>query len=167
MGNDLGRSEPLSPEQECSGAPDLPTLPPLRGGEGGREDRGTGGTRPTAHSQRPDVTDRAALLGSLLADPSKATGVPHEEATALLMQLGAVQTALLARLQATPMTTTSTEKRAEADRLLTVAQAAEVLNVPVGWLYRRSSKLSFARKLGGHLRFSERGVRAYAAKPRT
>ena len=95
MGNDLGRSEPLSPEQECSGAPDLPTLPPLRGGEGGREDRGTGGTRPTAHSQRPDVTDRAALLGSLLADPSKATGVPHEEATALLMQLGAVQTALL------------------------------------------------------------------------
>lgn len=48
------------------------------------------------------------------------------------------------------------------DRLLTVNEAAALLGTSTDWLYRRSSTLPFARKLGPRtLRFSERGLRRY------
>ena len=115
----------------------------------------------------PDPLPIDAALAALLADPARAGDLPPERAVTLLLQLTALQAALAARLQAMPMSVIPAEKRAEADRLLTVAQAAEVLSVKAGWLYRRSGKLPFARKLGGNLRFSERGLRTWAANQGT
>ena len=52
-----------------------------------------------------------------------------------------------------------------ADRMLTVQEAAAVLEVRPRWLYDRAGKLPFARKLGGRtLRFSEAGLRRWLAR---
>jgi excisionase family DNA binding protein len=50
------------------------------------------------------------------------------------------------------------------ERLLTVREAAEVLNVSLDWLYRNSKKLPFSKKLGPKmLRFSYQGLQKYLA----
>ena len=55
----------------------------------------------------------------------------------------------------------------EADRLLDVHQAAELLGVTPRWLYRRAKTLPFAKRLSrGVLRFSESGLRDYMAAGR-
>ena len=55
----------------------------------------------------------------------------------------------------------------EPDRLLTVEESAELLNVKPGWLYRNAGRLPFTRKLSPKmLRFSERGLRRYLATQR-
>jgi predicted DNA-binding transcriptional regulator AlpA len=56
------------------------------------------------------------------------------------------------------------EKAPETDRLLDVHEAAVMLCVKPRWLYRRSAKLPFAKRLSpGVLRFSEAGIRAFMA----
>jgi len=47
------------------------------------------------------------------------------------------------------------------DRLLTVAQVCEVLNVNEEWLYHNVKRLPFVRKVGGMLRFSNNGLQRY------
>jgi predicted DNA-binding transcriptional regulator AlpA len=55
----------------------------------------------------------------------------------------------------------------EADRLLDVHDAADLLGVKPRWLYRRAKSLPFAKRLSpGVLRFSEAGLRAYMAAGR-
>lgn len=53
---------------------------------------------------------------------------------------------------------------ATADELLTAEQAAERLGVSVDWLYRRTGRLPFARKLSRRVvRYSAAGLAAYLA----
>ncbi len=47
------------------------------------------------------------------------------------------------------------------DRLLTVEQVCETLNVNEEWLYHNVKKLPFVRKVGGMLRFSSNGLQRY------
>jgi predicted DNA-binding transcriptional regulator AlpA len=47
------------------------------------------------------------------------------------------------------------------DRLLTIEQVCEVLNVSEEWLYHHARKLLFVRKVGGMLRFSNNGLQRY------
>jgi excisionase family DNA binding protein len=47
------------------------------------------------------------------------------------------------------------------DRLLTVEQACEVLQVSEEWLYHHAKRLAFVRKVGGMLRFSSNGLQRY------
>jgi excisionase family DNA binding protein len=112
------------------------------------------------------LSDRAALLAALFADPSRAAQIAREEAAGLLVQLAALQATLAARLQVNPVAAEQASERVNSDRLLTVEEAAQALNMPVSWLYRRSKELPFARKFGGTLRFSERGLRAWSDKQR-
>ena len=106
-------------------------------------------------------------LADLLADPTRAQDLAPERAAALLAQLAALQAALAARLQVMPVAVAHAEERADTDRLLTVQQAAEALNVTVGWMYRHAPKLPFTRKLSRRLlRFSGHGLRAWADKQR-
>jgi predicted DNA-binding transcriptional regulator AlpA len=52
----------------------------------------------------------------------------------------------------------------EEDRLLNAEEAAKLLSVSEDWLYRRSKKLPFTRKLGPKmLRFSSAGIQKYLA----
>ena len=54
------------------------------------------------------------------------------------------------------------KNRQEADHLLTVREAATVLNVSQDWLYRNHRKLPFSRKLGPKMvRFSYHGLLRY------
>ena len=51
-----------------------------------------------------------------------------------------------------------------ADKLLTLEEAAEILGMSVKWLYRNAQKLPFTRKLGRKtLRFSHNGIQKYLA----
>ena len=47
------------------------------------------------------------------------------------------------------------------DRLLSVEQVAEILNVTPEWIYHNTKKLPFTRKVGGMLRFSSNGLQRY------
>ena len=47
------------------------------------------------------------------------------------------------------------------DRLLTVQQVKDILNVSEEWIYHNTRKLSFVRKVGGQLRFSANGLQRY------
>jgi predicted DNA-binding transcriptional regulator AlpA len=47
------------------------------------------------------------------------------------------------------------------DRLLTVAEVCEILNVNAEWLYHNARKFPFVRKIGGMLRFSSNGLQRY------
>jgi excisionase family DNA binding protein len=47
------------------------------------------------------------------------------------------------------------------DRLLTAAEAAELLACSPDYLYRRVNKLPFVRRIGHMVRFSERGINNY------
>jgi excisionase family DNA binding protein len=60
--------------------------------------------------------------------------------------------------------------RASRDELLTVAEIAQLLKVPVSWVYERTRLRGAARmphfKLGKYLRFSEREVWAWLERTR-
>lgn len=106
-----------------------------------------------------------SLLPVLLADPDRLADLPAEQATAALIELAAIQTALAARLHSNPPRSAPTGGKQPEDRLLTPAQAAERLGVTLRWLYRRADKLPFARRLSRKmLRFSEAGLRQYMAE---
>jgi excisionase family DNA binding protein len=47
------------------------------------------------------------------------------------------------------------------DRLLTIEQVCETLNVSDEWVYHHAKKLPFVRKVGGMLRFSSNGLQRY------
>jgi excisionase family DNA binding protein len=52
------------------------------------------------------------------------------------------------------------------DALLTVEQAARVLNCKPQWLYVNAKKLPFVRKVGGQLRFSSNDLQRWIAAQR-
>ena len=63
----------------------------------------------------------------------------------------------------TTTTTTTGASTAEAERLWTVAQAANYLHCSVSWVYRAVEKGEMPHlKLGGLVRFVPRDVRAHA-----
>jgi predicted DNA-binding transcriptional regulator AlpA len=47
------------------------------------------------------------------------------------------------------------------DRLLTVEDVCQTLNVTEEWLYHNAKRLPFVRKVGGMLRFSSNGLQRY------
>ena len=57
-------------------------------------------------------------------------------------------------------------KGSEDDRLLTVEEVCQVLNVTAQWVYHNGKKLPFARKVGGNLRFSSNDLQRWIAAQR-
>jgi predicted DNA-binding transcriptional regulator AlpA len=47
------------------------------------------------------------------------------------------------------------------DKLLSVEQVCEILNVNSEWVYHNARKLPFVRKIGGMLRFSSNGLQRW------
>ncbi len=102
------------------------------------------------------MTDRAALLDALLADPSKAANVPRAEAIALLIALAPVQRAL--ELWAVPVRAPLPERAIEppTPKLLTLAEAAERSRKSVRWVRDNwRTEMPFAVKKGRTLLFPE------------
>ena len=101
------------------------------------------------------MTERAALLDALLADPAKAAGIPADER----QRLAALAAALAVALLATPGPNGG--RPAGEDEMLTAEQAARRIGMSRRWLYRqaRAGALPFARRVSAHgVRFSARGI---------
>ena len=106
----------------------------------------------------------------LLADlVEQVNDLPPEEVRRLLVRISAVLVAVAAR---TDTSTTdgpagSPEESNAADRLLTVAEAAQRLGTTERWLYSNHHRLPFARKLSRKaLRFSEKGLERWLERNR-
>jgi excisionase family DNA binding protein len=52
-------------------------------------------------------------------------------------------------------------KGSKDDKLLTVAEVCQVLNVTEPWIYHNVKKLPFTRKVGGMLRFSNNDLQRW------
>jgi len=93
--------------------------------------------------------------------------IPVEQIPAVLAAFAAWQSALAARLMATPATIVETATETD-DRLLTVRECAERLRKSPKWVYRRTKTLPFARCLGPRSWvFSQRGLEKWLAQRRT
>jgi excisionase family DNA binding protein len=54
-------------------------------------------------------------------------------------------------------------KGSKDDRLLSIEEVCQVLNVTAQWVYHNGKKLPFARKVGGNLRFSSNDLQRWIA----
>ena len=96
---------------------------------------------------------RGPTLVDVARDRRLLSKLEYEDVTSILVDLGAIQTALAARM------TEVARPEPEADRLLTVEETAARLGVSTSWLYSQRDSLPFAVKLGPkQLRFSARGI---------
>ena len=93
-------------------------------------------------------------LRELVEDIERVKDVSGEAIPGILTHLAAIQTALAARLAQR----NESQQHNDAERLLTVEEAATKLGVAPDWLYRRSPRLPFTVKLGRALRFSQSGI---------
>jgi predicted DNA-binding transcriptional regulator AlpA len=113
------------------------------------------------------VTARVLRLEALLADPSRATQVPPEEAVALLVQIAALQVALLTAVSRSPTPVQREPERPEPDRMLKVEEVMALTGLSRRWLYRNAKNLPFARRLSRkQLRFSRSGLTRWLATRR-
>ena len=93
--------------------------------------------------------------------------IPVERIPFVLAAFAAWQSALAARLIATPATIAETATETD-DRLLTVQECADRLRKSPKWVYRRTRTLPFARCLGPRSWvFSQRGLEKWLAQRRT
>jgi excisionase family DNA binding protein len=110
--------------------------------------------------------DRLAIL---LTDPTRADALPREALPEVLGQVERLKAVLWARLSTPEVASNgrpvSDTERASGDRLLTVQELAERLNVDDRWIYRKADDLPFTRRLGDRtLRFSEQGLERWLAR---
>jgi excisionase family DNA binding protein len=100
----------------------------------------------------------ATRLAECARDVDREEVIPADQLSALLCQIGALQTVLAARL-VRDLQIASDAALGDGDRLLTVAEAAERLACSKDWLYRH--RLPFAVRNGRQLRFSADGLDRY------
>jgi hypothetical protein len=105
-------------------------------------------------------------IASLLGDPGSAAGLSCEEAASLLSRLAAVQSALATRVAAGPPSAPGRAAEPASDRMLSPAEAAALLGVPIRWLYRNKRKLGVVRLSRKVLRFPEAELRKSLRKMR-
>jgi predicted DNA-binding transcriptional regulator AlpA len=92
--------------------------------------------------------------------------IPVEQIPFALTAFAAWQSALAARLMATPAAIVETSIETE-DRLLTVQECADRLRKSTKWVYRRTKTLPFARCLGPRSWvFSQKGLDKWLARQR-
>lgn len=118
----------------------------------------------------------AELIAKLLANPGEVDTLADDEVVSQRLVEASMRHAQLANLQVSLLSRLVTLRRpaplrvsgeAEGDRLLSVEEAARILNVTAQWLYRHAPHLPFARRLSRKaLRFSEVGLRRWAASRR-
>jgi len=100
------------------------------------------------------MTDRAALLETLFADPARAADVPSAEAIALLVELARVQRAL--ELMAVPARASSQERLAESPKPRLLTEAAARSQKSARWVRDHwRTEMPFAAMKGRTLLFPE------------
>jgi predicted DNA-binding transcriptional regulator AlpA len=106
------------------------------------------------------ATVAAVTASDLLAEPARIDEIPPEVIPALLAQLSAAQSALVARWLAIGGGAPTAGSGAPVpDTLLTAEDTAKRLGVSEDWVYRHAATLPFTVRLsGGALRFSSHGL---------
>ena len=113
------------------------------------------------------MTDRAALLDMLLADPKHAAELTPWQAAALLLELTCVQSALAARVAVMPAPTPRPATSApDRSGWLTADQVAERLGVTRRWVYAHARELEAQRLSRKCLRIPQRAVECRLAEKR-
>src|SRR5258705_7630225 len=107
-------------------------------------------------------------LRALLSDPGRLHEMSPAEAAGLLVELAGLQSALAARLSASPADGTATVSASDAERLLTAEDVAARLQRSVDWVYRQAKHWPFTRRLTRRtVRFSEPGLQRFLAQRRS
>jgi excisionase family DNA binding protein len=102
----------------------------------------------------PETRD---LIRAVMEAPERAAEIPPAQVPALLAALAGVQLTLAARLvvgangHAAPMSS-------GPDRNLDIQEAARILGVSRGYLYRHAESLPFTVRIGRRLLFSAEGL---------
>jgi hypothetical protein len=106
---------------------------------------------------------RRLTLAELAEAPERVTEVPAAEIPGFLMALAALQSALTAKLLASPGPSPAGDVALSSgqDRLLKARAAAERLGCSTDWLYEHAARLPFTVRDGRLLRFSEVGITRY------
>src|SRR5262245_50867822 len=95
-------------------------------------------------------------LLDLLSDPRRIGGLTRGEAAAALIELAGLQTAIAAKLSASPDSAPESGSEVDGDRLLTADDVAQRFQRSVDWVYRNSGRWPFTRRLTRRtVRFSE------------
>src|SRR5215472_4008006 len=90
-----------------------------------------------------NVTSKPLLsLDALVSDPAQIAGLEHAQVCAVLTQLAGLQTALAARLL-----NHQEPAVAEPDRMLSIEQAAGILQQTPEWIRRHAKRLPFVRRI--------------------
>ena len=114
------------------------------------------------HASRPSTSLQrlATRLAECARDVDREDGIPADQLSALLCQIGALQTVVATRL-ILALQTHHASASGDRDRLLPVAEAADRLACTTDWLYRHHHRLPFAVRNGRQLRFSADGLDRY------
>jgi excisionase family DNA binding protein len=102
----------------------------------------------------------ATRLADCARDIDREEMILADQLSALLCQIGALQTVLATRLVRALLTDRESAS-GDRDRLLTVAEAASRLACSKDWLYHHHHRLPFAVRNGRQLRFSADGLERY------
>lgn len=99
-------------------------------------------------------------IQEIVEDPKRIDELEEQKIPFLMTQLATVQTNLACRM----IRSISSSQKSGEDRILTLDEAAERLNVSRSWLYRRSKRLPFVVRTGRKVGFSERGLQEFIRK---
>ena len=105
------------------------------------------------------MSEQPLTAADLVAHPERIANVEAADVPALLTQLATVTALLATRLPATDGR--AIENTETADRLVSVSEAAAMLDVSEDFLYRSDTARPFRVRIGAHVRFSFLKVQAF------
>lgn len=116
--------------------------------------------RPTTVRPTPFLRDEAADVSAALH--RLAAGIAAEKLPELIGEIERAKAVAWSRLAA-PVPRAAAP---EADRLLTIEEAAPKLGLSTSYLYKHSEEFPFTVRVGGRVRFAERGIDDYIRRQR-
>ncbi len=104
------------------------------------------------------TTTNRPTAGELVDRPDRLADLDPDRLPELLVKLTTATALVAARLHTTP------QGKLDDDRLLDVAEAAQMMGRSADWLYRHAKALPFVRRLNGSVMFSAQGLQKYLAR---
>ena len=89
-------------------------------------------------------------LNEIALDPSKVQALSPNQAHDMLFMVSGLIPVLLARTNQI-----SPNSQPQKEDLITVKQAAEIINMSTDWIYRNKSSLPYVVKIGGSIRINQ------------
>ena len=111
------------------------------------------------------MSSHPSRLAWLVADPDRVADVALEDVPSLMGVLAEIGARLQLRLNTPSLPPQEQKPHQDEDRLLTITEAAQRINVRPRWIYSCQKRLPFVRRLGARtLRVSEQGLEKWLVK---